>query len=93
VGEGVRQSGLPRDEIVITSKFNRQWHSVDGARTACEASLKRLGVDYLDLLLIHWPNPDQNAYVEAFEGWWRCARPVWCAPSAPPTSSRPICCG
>jgi 2,5-diketo-D-gluconate reductase A len=68
VGEGVRQSGLPRDEIVITSKFNRQWHSVDGARTACEASLKRLGVDYLDLLLIHWPNPDQNAYVEAFEG-------------------------
>jgi 2,5-diketo-D-gluconate reductase A len=68
VGEGVRQSGLPREEVFITSKFNRQWHSVDGARTACEASLKRLGLDYLDLLLIHWPNPDQNAYVEAFAG-------------------------
>lgn len=68
VGQGVRDSGIPREEIFLTTKFNRRWHSVDGARQAAEASLRRLGVDYLDLLLIHWPNPDQGTYVEAFEG-------------------------
>lgn len=68
VGEGLRASGLPRDQVFITSKFNRQWHSKDGVRQACEASLKRLGTDYLDLYLVHWPNPAQDRYVEAFEG-------------------------
>ena len=41
VGEGLRRAGLPRAEVFVTSKFNRQWHSVDGARQACEASLAR----------------------------------------------------
>ena len=68
VGEGIRHSGIARADVFLTTKFNRQWHSVDGARQACEASLSRLGVDYLDLLLVHWPNPDQDRYVEAFEG-------------------------
>jgi len=68
VGQGLRESGVPREEVFLTTKFNREWHSVDGARRAAEASLARLGVDYLDLLLIHWPNPDQGRYVQAFEG-------------------------
>ncbi|KAB2966228.1 aldo/keto reductase [Zoogloea sp.] len=68
VGEGLRRSGLARGEVFITTKFNRQWHSVEGARQACEASLDRLGVDYIDLLLVHWPNPDQDRFVEAFQG-------------------------
>ena len=68
VGEGIRASGIARSEIFVTTKFNRQWHSVDGAKAACEASLKRLGLDYIDLLLVHWPNPDQDRYVEAFQG-------------------------
>jgi 2,5-diketo-D-gluconate reductase A len=68
VGEGLRASGIDRDEVFITSKFNRQWHSIDGVRQAYDASRKRLGVDYLDLLLVHWPNPDQNRYVEAVQG-------------------------
>jgi 2,5-diketo-D-gluconate reductase A len=71
VGEGIRAASVPREEIFVTSKFNREWHSVDGVRKTCEASLKRLGLDYLDLLLIHWPNPDQGTYVEAFEGLTR----------------------
>jgi 2,5-diketo-D-gluconate reductase A len=71
VGEGIRMSGIDRSEVFVTSKFNRQWHSVEGARTACEASLARLGLDYLDLLLIHWPNPDQDRYVDAFHGLLR----------------------
>ncbi len=68
VGEGIRQSGVGRADIFVTTKFNRKWHSVDGARAACEASLERLGLDYLDLLLVHWPNPDQGRYVEAYQG-------------------------
>jgi 2,5-diketo-D-gluconate reductase A len=68
VGEGLRTSGIDRDEIFLTTKFNRRWHSVDGVRQAYDASRKRLGVDYLDLLLVHWPNPDQDRYVEAVQG-------------------------
>ncbi|WP_269495451.1 aldo/keto reductase [Castellaniella sp. S9] len=68
VGEGFRASGVARDEVFLTTKFNRQWHSKDGVRQACEASLRRLGMDYIDLFLIHWPIPDQDRYVEAFQG-------------------------
>ena len=68
VGQGIRDSGVAREEVFVTTKFNKEWHSVEGARTACEASLKRLGLDYVDLLLIHWPNPAQDRYVQAFEG-------------------------
>jgi 2,5-diketo-D-gluconate reductase A len=68
VGRGLRSSGVPREELFVTTKFNRRWHSVDGAREAFERSAERLGVDYLDLLLVHWPNPDQGRYVQAFEG-------------------------
>lgn len=68
VGEGIRKSSVQREDVFVTTKFNRQWHSVDGARTACQASLERLGLDYIDLLLVHWPNPDQDRYVEAFQG-------------------------
>ena len=68
VGAGIRAAGIDRNELFITTKFDRQWHGVQGARDACYNSLERLGVDYLDLLLIHWPNPQQGKYVEAFEG-------------------------
>ena len=68
VGQGVREAGVPREELFLTTKFNRRWHSVEGARQACEASMERLGVEYVDLLLIHWPNPDQGTYDEAWRG-------------------------
>ncbi len=68
VGEGIRRSGVDRADVFVTTKFNRKWHSIEGARQACEASLARLGLDYVDLLLVHWPNPDQDRYVEAFAG-------------------------
>ncbi|WP_104116150.1 aldo/keto reductase [Arthrobacter sp. B1805] len=68
VGEGIRRSGLPREELFITTKFNREHHSTDGVRRAFEESTKLLGVDYIDLLLVHWPNPAQGRYVEAVQG-------------------------
>ncbi|HUH39770.1 MAG TPA: aldo/keto reductase [Castellaniella sp.] len=71
VGEGIRRSGLARDQIFLTTKFNRNWHSIQGPRDACAASLDRLGLDSIDLLLIHWPNPQHGQYVQAFEGLMR----------------------
>jgi 2,5-diketo-D-gluconate reductase A len=68
VGQGLRDSGIEQSEVFLTTKFNRKWHSVDGVRQAYEASRKRLGVDYIDLMLVHWPNPDQDRYVEAVQG-------------------------
>lgn len=68
VGEGLRRSGIAREDVFITSKFNKQWHSLEGVRQAFEASASRLGVDYIDLFLIHWPDPAQGRYVEAFRG-------------------------
>lgn len=68
VGEGIRKASVPRDEIFVTTKFNREWHSYEGVEQACAASLERLGLEYIDLFLIHWPNPDQDRFVEAFLG-------------------------
>jgi 2,5-diketo-D-gluconate reductase A len=68
VGRGIRDSGVDRAELFVTSKFNRHWHSVAGVQSAYQASLDRLGLDYLDLYLVHWPNPDQDRYVEAVRG-------------------------
>lgn len=55
VGEGVRQSGRPRGELFITSKVWNTERGYDRTLRACEKSLKDLGMDYLDLYLIHWP--------------------------------------
>jgi 2,5-diketo-D-gluconate reductase A len=68
VGRGVRACGLPREELFITTKFNANWHGYDLAQRAFESSADRLGVDQIDLLLIHWPNPGQDQYVQAWRG-------------------------
>lgn len=68
VGLGLRDSGLAREDVFITSKFNREFHSVDGVAEAFAGSCSRLGVKYLDLFLVHWPNPDQDQYVDAWRG-------------------------
>ena len=71
VGQGIRDAGLDRSELFLTTKFNREWHSVKGVQQAYDASCQRLGVDYLDLLLVHWPNPQQDRYVQAVQGLQR----------------------
>ena len=57
VGEGVRQSGVDRGEVFVTSKLNNSFHRPDDARRAFERTLSELGFDYVDLFLIHWPLP------------------------------------
>ncbi|MBA4024211.1 MAG: oxidoreductase [Gordonia sp.] len=59
VGEGIRASGIPRDEIFVTSKLNNTFHEPDAARKAFDTTLKDLGLDHIDLFLIHWPLPTQ----------------------------------
>ncbi|MFA4926985.1 MAG: aldo/keto reductase [Patulibacter sp.] len=68
VGRGIAASGVPRSEIFITTKLNREDHGIDEVRRAFERSATKLGVDTIDLFMIHWPNPDQGRYVEAYQG-------------------------
>ena len=57
VGRAIRDSGIPRQEIFVTTKLWNTNHSYEEARQAFEESMEKLGLDYLDLYLIHWPNP------------------------------------
>jgi len=68
VGAGLRAGGIPREEVFVTTKFNKRWHGATLVREALGGSLDRLGLEYVDLLLIHWPNPQQDRYVDAWRG-------------------------
>lgn len=68
VGEGIRRSGIERGDLFLTTKFNTAWHSRTGVREASNRAVERLGTDYLDLFLVHWPNPKQGRFIEACEG-------------------------
>ena len=67
VAEAFRQSGLERKEVFITSKLPGRHHAYNKAVQTIEESLYRMQVEYLDLYLIHWPNPKQGLYVEAWQ--------------------------
>jgi len=67
VGRAVRQSSVPREEIIVTSKLPGRRHGYDEALAMVEESVYRTGLDYLDLYLIHWPNPRVDRYVEAWQ--------------------------
>lgn len=55
IGEAIRDSGIPREEIFITTKLNNNEHGLDKAKRAFDISMDKLKLDYLDLFLIHWP--------------------------------------
>ena len=67
VGEAVRRSGVPAEEVVITSKLPGRHHDYAKAKTSVYESLYRLRVDQIGLHLIHWPNPLEDRYVEAWQ--------------------------
>jgi len=69
VGEAVRASGLDRSEVFITSKLNNGFHVPDAARKAFANTLAELGMDYVDLFLIHWPLP--TLYDGDFVSTWK----------------------
>lgn len=69
VGEAIRTSGLARDDLYVTTKLNNSFHRPDDARREIDASLDKLGLDQVDLFLIHWPLPTQ--YDGDFVQTWR----------------------
>jgi len=66
VGVGVASTGLARDELFVTTKLDGQFQGHDRAIAGLDASLDRLNLDYVDLLLIHWPLPARDEYVSTF---------------------------
>lgn len=66
VGEGLRRSGVAREELRVTSKLPGRHHAYDDAIASVRESVERMGLEYLDLHLIHWPNPSVDRFVEAW---------------------------
>jgi 2,5-diketo-D-gluconate reductase A len=68
VGRAIAASGIPRAELFVTTKVATPDHGFAAAQEACTASLERLGLDYVDLYLVHWPAPSVGKYVDAYGG-------------------------
>jgi 2,5-diketo-D-gluconate reductase A len=73
VGRAIAASGLARDELFVTTKLDIERHGRDSAREALDESLERLGLEYVDLYLIHWPRPAEDRYVETWTGFEQIA--------------------
>lgn len=72
VGRALADSGLARDEVFVTTKLGNPDHGYDAALRAFAASLQRLGTEYVDLYLIHWPQPKRDKYVDT----WRALQQI-----------------
>jgi len=69
VGAAIKDSGLPRDEVFVTTKLNNQGHGYDSAIAGLERSLTELGLEHVDLYLIHWPLPHLDRFVQTWQGF------------------------
>lgn len=67
MGQGIRDSGIPRTDLFLTSKVWNDRMDHDAVRRSVDDSLERIGVDQLDLMLLHWPFPAQDTYVAAWK--------------------------
>ncbi|MER8702209.1 aldo/keto reductase [Mesorhizobium sp. M1273] len=67
VGQAIRSAGVPRSELFITSKLRNGAHQRDAALRAFDETMSKLGIEQIDLFLIHWPVPSQDRYVEAWK--------------------------
>ena len=67
VGEALRRSGVPREEVVVATKIPGRFHAKDLALQSLRDSAQRLGLEQIDLALIHWPNPSRDLYPQAWQ--------------------------
>jgi 2,5-diketo-D-gluconate reductase A len=73
VGQAIAESGVPREDVFVTTKLANDRHGYDEAIAALGESLRRLGTDYVDLFLIHWPRPRLGRYVETWQAFEKLA--------------------
>lgn len=66
VGQAIKDSGIPREEIFVTTKVWNDMQGYDTTLQAFEASFARLGLDYVDLYLVHWPRPKKDMYIDTY---------------------------
>lgn len=73
VGQAIKESGVSRDDIFLTTKLHNREHGYDKTKKAIDESLRKLDCDYIDLLLIHWPNPiySRDNWKEDNAGSWK----------------------
>jgi 2,5-diketo-D-gluconate reductase A len=69
VGRAVAASGIAREDVFLVTKLWNADHGYDKTLKAFDASIAKLGVDYLDLYLVHWPMPESNTYVDTFKAF------------------------
>lgn len=69
VGQGIKDCGVPREELYITTKLWNDSHGYDETLRAFEASLKRLGLDYLDEYMMHWPGLEEESYLPTWKAF------------------------
>ncbi|AOS64348.1 aldo/keto reductase [Actinoalloteichus hymeniacidonis] len=69
VGRAVRTSGIPREELFITTKLGNDDHGYASALRAFDESMEKLGLEYLDLYLIHWPQPKRDHYIDTWRAF------------------------
>lgn len=67
VGQAIRESGIPRDEIFVTSKLNNGFHATEAALAAFDTTLETLDIGHVDLFLMHWPLPGVGDFVETWK--------------------------
>ena len=79
VGKAINDSGIARNEIFLTTKLWNDSHTYDKALKAIDASLKRLQTDYVDLYLVHWPNPKQyrDDYIGSITETWKAMEKIY----------------
>lgn len=71
VGDGIRRAGVDRSELFVTTKLDGTYQGQDRAVDGLDGSLKRLGLDYVDLLLIHWPLPGRDEFISTWKTFER----------------------
>jgi 2,5-diketo-D-gluconate reductase A len=67
VGKGIRDSGMPREELFVTTKLDGEFQGNERAVAGLDECLRQLGFDYVDLLLIHWPLPQRDEYISTWK--------------------------
>lgn len=74
VGKGIRDTGIDREDMYVTTKLDGTYQGHDRAIEGLEGSLERLGLGYVDLLLIHWPLPQLDEYISTWKTFERLQR-------------------